>query len=399
MVLGSLACSPLAERTVSPEKTDLWEAGAGGYAHYRIPAIACTVQGSLLAFCEARKQTGGDWGAIDLMMRRSTDGGRTWETPRVIGRVQEQIPKNPVALAQGLAQPGQVTYNNSAPVLDRQTGAIHFLFCVEYARVYAMHSGDDGLTFSTPIDITPAAAKLRERYPWKVIATGPGHGIQLENGRLIVPIWMSTGTGGHAHRPSKVSVLYSDDHGATWNAGDLVAGEENPRNPSESIALELADGRVLLNMRNESPEHRRAVSYSPNGVSGWSPPAFDDELIEPICMASLLRLTREPREDRNRILFANPDSTEPRNPANPDGVWVRRNLTVRLSYDEGLTWPVKKALEPGLSGYSDMAVSPDGAIYVFYENGSPRGESTFVARLTLARLTLEWLTDGADELP
>ncbi|MCP4247603.1 MAG: exo-alpha-sialidase, partial [bacterium] len=204
--------------------------------------------------------------------------------------------------------------------------------------------------FTEPVDVTPTFDRFRPDYDWKVLATGPGHGIQLSNGRLIVPVWLSTGTGGHAHRPSVASVVYSDDHGRTWERGDIAAGPDDPKNPSETLAIELTDGRVMLNLRNESPQHRRAITYSTDGATGGTPFVFDDALVEPICMASLIRLSAAPESDKNRILYAHPDSSEPRDPARPESNFVRQNVSVKLSYDEGETWPVSKPLEPGISG-------------------------------------------------
>lgn len=388
------AMSPAAEPLL--EQVNIFEAGKGGYAHYRVPAIVVSTRGTVLAFTEARKSTRGDWGAQDIVMRRSNDQGKTWTPPRVIARVEGDIQPNQVAIAQNLDQPGQVTYNNIVPIVDRKAGRLHFLFCIEYARCYAMRSDDDGETFSKPTDITSTFEQFREEYDWKVIATGPGHGIQLENGRLLVPVWLSDGTGGHAHRPSIVAVIYSDDHGKTWGRGEIVVRHPKLKNPSETIAIQLAEGRVMLNIRNESPEHRRAVSYSDDGATGWTEPSFHDELIEPICMASIIRLSSQPESSRTRILFANPHSSEPRNPNNPEGSHERQNVTVKLSYDEGQTWPVSKSLEPGASGYSDLAVAPDGTIYCIYERGAAKGGG--VQFLTVARFNLEWLTDGRDSL-
>jgi sialidase-1 len=382
------------------DQVNIFEAGTGGYAHYRVPAIVVSARGTVLAFAEARKSTRGDWGAQDIVMRRSTDGGRTWTPPRVVARVNGAaggaIQPNPVAVSQNLDQPGEPTYNNVVPITDRKSGALHLLFCVEYARCYAMHSQDDGETFSDAFDITPVFEQFREEYDWKVIATGPGHGIQLERGRLLVPVWLSDGSGGHAHRPSIVAVVYSDDHGETWRRGQVVVRHPKLKNPSETVAVELADGRVMFNIRNESPEHRRAVSYSEDGVSGWTEPEFHEELREPVCMASVVRLSAQPRSSRNRILFANPHSSEPRDPNHPEGSHKRQNLTIKLSYDEGRTWPVAKSLEPGVSGYSDLAAGPDGTIYCIYERGSAREGG--VQFLTVARFNLEWLTGGRDGL-
>jgi sialidase-1 len=269
------------------DQVNIFEAGKGGYAHYRVPAIIVSPRGTVLAFAEARKSTRGDWGAQDIVMRRSTDGGKSWTPARVIASIEGAIQPNPVAVAQNLDQAGEATYNNVVPIVDRKTGALHFLFCIEYARCYAMRSDDDGETFTEAADITPTFDEFRKEYDWKVIATGPGHGIQLTNGRLLVPVWLSDGTGGHAHRPSIVAVIYSDDHGETWWRGEVVARHPKLKNPSETIAIELADGRVMFNLRNESPEHRRAISYSNDGATGWTEPEFHDELIEPICMASI----------------------------------------------------------------------------------------------------------------
>lgn len=371
------------------EKIDIFEANTAGYAHYRIPGIVVTPKGTLLAYCEARKNASGDWGTIDVLMRRSTDGGKTWEPARKIVTPPAGVTKNPVALKQGLAKAGEITVNNPVAIVDRKNGAIHFLYCIEYARCFYLRSDDDGKTFSEPVEITSTFDRFRPEYDWKVLATGPGHGIQLENGRLIVPLWLSTGTGGHAHRPSCVSTIYSDDHGRTWKRGEIVVNDPDPQNPSETVVVQLADGRVMLNIRHESRPKGRGVSISSDGATGWSPIRFDDELPEPICMGSIVRLSKKPEASRNRILFANPHNPETRE---------RKNLTVKLSYDEGQTWAVAKSLEPGTSGYSDLAVGRAGTLYCFYERGSA-SESRFNTKsLCVARFNLEWLTEGEDRL-
>jgi len=383
------------------EKIDLFQAGVDGYALYRIPGIVVTAKGTLLAYCEARKTGRGDWGTIDVMLRRSTDGGRTWEPRRQIAHFGPAVPKNPVALQQKLAAEGETTVNNPVAIVDRQTGAIHFLYCVEYARCFYMRSDDDGLSFSRPVDITAAFEAFRADYDWRVIATGPGHGIQLDNGRLVVAVWMSPGTGGHAHRPSVNSVIYSDDHGRTWQRGQ-IAVPDTPRFvfPNETVLVQLADGRVMLNVRSESADHRRLVTISKDGATGWSAPEFHPQLLEPICMASMVRLSRQPPDDRNRLLFANPHNLDRADgKAKPGGSRDRRNLSVKLSYDEGKTWPIDKVLEPGYSAYSDLAVGPDGTIYCFYERGKEdptQKRPTSYAYLTLARFNRAWLV-GQEE--
>ncbi|MDE0626668.1 MAG: sialidase family protein [Bryobacterales bacterium] len=365
----------------------LFEAEQGGYAHYRVPAITVSPAGTVMVVVEARASSSGDWGLQDILMRRSFDWGETWDEPRKIVELEGVQEPNEAALAQGLTEPGVTTYNNIVPIADPSAGVVHFLVCSAYARAYYTRTEDDGETFTEPVEITDTFEKFREEYDWKVIATGPGHGIRHSNGRLIVPVWLSDGTGGHAHRPSIVSTIYSDDGGATWERGDVVVRHPELKNPSETLAVELSDGTVMLNIRNESPEHRRAVTIGPDGASGWSEIRFDEDLVEPICMGSLLRVG-------DALLFANPDSTEPRSPENPEGNWKRQNLSIRISEDDGETWPYKRVIEPGVSGYSDLASDGDGNIYCVYEDGTPSDRGTHVKYLSVARFKIDWIRGG-----
>ena len=365
------------------EKTDLFVAGEGGYTIYHIPGVVVTAKGTVLAWCEARKK-GGDWDAIDILLRRSTDDGKTWSEPKKIADVPGPKTKNPFSRVMKNVKPEDVTYNNPVLIADRD-GTVHMLFCLEYMRCFYQRSADDGVTWSAPVEITNTFEKFKSAYDWKVLATGPDHSIQLRTGRLIVPVWLSTGTGGNAHRPSVTATIYSDDHGQTWHAGDIaVPCTEQWINPNETVAIELADGRVMLNVRSESKTHRRLVTISPDGAIGWSAPKFDNALLEPICMASLIRF------DAKRILFANPDNlTRADGKETPGKNRDRKNLSVKLSYDDGQTWPVNKSIEPGWSAYSDLAVTKTGAILCFYGRSSKSGFAG--DRLTVARFNLDWL--------
>ena len=372
------------------EKIDLFEAGKDGYALYRIPGIVVTRSGAVLAYCEARKNAGGDWGHIDLMLRRSTDHGKTWAPRQHLVKFDQKFERNPVAVKQKLGKPGETTLNNPVAIAEGKTGTVHFLVCVEYARCFYLRSEDDGKTFTKPVEITSTFDKFKSTYDWKVLATGPGHGIQLSNGRLIVPVWLSTGTGGHAHRPSCVAVIYSDDQGRTWLPGDIVVRDPDLANPSETVAVELADGKVMFNIRHEGKPHFRAVSISADGATKWSKPKLDESLPEPVCMASIMRLPSYSTFDKTRILFVNPN--------NPTGR-ERKNVSARLSYDEGKTWPIVKTIEAGPSGYSDASVTSDGTILCFYERGAGEKSSFRPSLLTVARFNLDWLTDGKDRMP
>ncbi len=378
----------------SMKKTDLFEAGKGGYAIYHIPGVAVTAKGSVLVWCEARKK-GGDWDKIDILLRRSTDNGETFDEPKRIADVKGPLSKNPFALRLKDVNTNDVTYNNPVLIPDRD-GRVHGLFCVEYMRCYYMRSTDDGVTWGTPVEITSACEKFRSLYDWKVLATGPDHGIQLKSGRLVVPVWLSTATGDNAHRPSVTATIFSDDGGVTWRAGEIAAPcTATWINPNEAVAVELGDGRVMLNIRNESKEHRRLVTISPDGATGWSAPRFDDALLEPICMGSIVRYPATAHGEPVRLLFSNPD-----NLSRSDGKAVpgknrdRKNLSIKMSGDNGLTWSVSRTIEPGPSMYSDLAVASDGTVFCFYGRAMKSGFAG--DRLTLARFNLEWLADGRD---
>ncbi len=195
-----------------------------------------------------------------------------------------------------------------------------------------------------------------------------------------------------------MTTVFSDDAGATWKCGDIVVNHPDLKNPSETIPIELADGAVVLNIRNESRERRRAISFSSDGATGWSKPDFHDELYEPICMASIIRLSLASDGGRNRILYANPASDVL--PKKVRGWQNRQNVSIKLSYNEGASWSVTKVLEPGHSGYTDLAVGPDGTVYCVYERGtaSEKAGAMDPEAVTVARFNLEWVTDGEDAL-
>ena len=352
-----------------------------------------TSKGTVLAYCEARKHEKSDWGHIDVVLRRSTDGGQTWSPMKKLVELEGKFTRNPAAAAQGLGRDGEITVNNPIAIADPRSGVVHFLYNVEYNRLFYMRSEDDGLTFSKPVELTAAVDKLKPSYDWQSFAVGPGHGLRLSSGRLIAAVWLSTGKGGHAHRPSVVTTIYSDDDGKTWQLGDIIANETKPLiNPSESVLVELAGGRVMINIRSESLEHRRAVAISPNGATQWTEPKFDEALLEPICMANIIRWTSA-KDGKSRIVFSNPHNLERAN-AKPGQGRDRKNLSLKLSTDDGATWPINKTLEAGPSGYSDLAIAADGSLLCFYErsivNEATKKRTSY---LTVARVSREWLNN------
>lgn len=359
----------------SLDKTDLFHAGQGNYETFRVPGIVVTNKGTVITYCEARRGSKSDWADIEILLCRSTNGGRTWSPP------------------QRIADSGKDTVNNAVAIVDRDSDRIHFLYCLNYHQCFYIFSDDDGVTFSKPREITKSFEPFRKDYDWHVLATGPGHGIQLRNGRLLVPVWMSTEL--KHHRPSAVSVIYSDDHGKSWQAGDIVCEHPEPLiNPSETVAVQLSDDRVLLNIRSENRVYRRALSYSRDGATGWSPVEFHKTLYEPICMAGIVRLPKPFASNESTFVFTNPDSQN--NPAfhGKNRFRHRENVTVRLSFDDCQTWPVSRVLEPGVSGYTDLAVGHDGTIFCVYERGGADGFA--FQRLSVARFNRAWI-EQADE--
>jgi len=360
------------------ETQNLFVKNTGGYTMYRIPGICVTPNGVVLAHTEARFGRGGDWDAIDIVMRRSFDNGKTWDDPqKIVDHVDY----------------GEGPLHNCNTIVDHVNNAVHVLFCSNYARAFYMKSMDDGETFTDPIEITPTFEAFRDEYDWGVLAIGLPNGIQLrESGRLLIPVWLSSSKT-TSHRPNRCATIYSDDKGTTWHRGEMIP--DIVPNLNETDAVELEDGSVLLNMRNGIGVQRRIISISPNGISNWSIPQLDAMLLESTCQGTIFRYSWA-NEGRSRILFCNPDNTDGKDAKGSSIFRIRKNLTVKLSYDDCQTWNASKVLEAGLSGYSALAIASDKTILCLFECGKPDGSDTD-DYLTLARFDLDWLTDGQDK--
>jgi len=361
------------------QQQPLFAAHQNGYHTYRIPALVVSGRGTILAFCEGRKYGPGDTGEIHLLLRRSFDNGRTWQGAQVV--VSEK----------------DTTCGNPCPVVDRRTGTILLAFCKNpriegttdaiaegkgSRTVWITRSGDDGASWSAPDEITAHVRNADERWTW--YATGPGHGIQLRSGRLIVPCDHIVAVNLRADDPNYGHVIYSDDGGKSWNLGGTVPQDGN----NENQVVETADGAIYMNSRNVKEVGLRACAWSRDGGLTFGARQVVPGLIEPTlwsgCQASLVRYSLASPQGRNRVLFANPACKENE----------RKNMTVRLSYDECRAWNAGRALHAGPAAYSDLAVAPDMDILCLYE----RGEKHPYQTLTLARFNLEWLTAGQDGL-
>jgi len=338
-------------------QTDLFHQGDDGVHSYRIPALIETRKGVLIAVADARQDSAHDLPArISLVMRRSFDGGVTWSPAITIVKVAE----------------GGV--GDASLLLDRDTGrvwcfhaygppGIGFFQSKPGERTgphtlqwHAVYSDDDGDTWSEARDLTPQVKDPA----WQGLFAASGTDIQTRSGRLLAPMVVRDGQGVICSRNA-----YSDDHGRTWKIGQPAeAGTD------ESHNVELKNGVILQNMRNGKT---RAITRSKDGGITLKPTEHDAALIDPSCNAGITRYTRD---GKDIIIFTNAASTK------------RENLTVKLSYDGGHTWPVARTIQAGPAAYSTVIPLRDGSLGVLYE----RGEKNAAERITFARFNLEWIT-------
>lgn len=319
---------------------NVWASGEAGIDTYRIPALTVAKNGDLLAFAEARHKSSSDTGDIDLVMKRSTDGGRTWSVQQVVWDDDRNTCGNPcpVVTADGdivlLATHNLGIDHESRIIAQTAKGT---------RTVWLLRSTDHGKTWSPPREIT--AQTKRSNWTW--YATGPGAGIQMRRGkhlgRLVIPCDHIEAKTRHYYS----HVIYSDDNGVTWQLG----GRTPEHKVNECEVAELDDGRLLLNMRNYDRKKRtRQQAISSDGGATWTQQRHVNELVEPICQASLRRLRD------NVLLFSNPASRR-----------GRERMTLRASFDQGATWPWSALLHDGASAYSCLQVLTDGSVICLFE--------------------------------
>jgi sialidase-1 len=360
------------------DERPVFVSGTEGYGTYRIPAIIRAGNGDLLAFCEGRVNGASDFGNIDIVMKRSTDNGLTWGALQVVATNGNVLAGNPGPVVDTMdpQHPNRVwlSYNKSAQSEANVRSGLGV------REVMVMHSDNHGATWSTPENITVSVHKPNEpsfnpaytfSEDWRWYAIAPGHCIQLKSGphagRLLFP--SNHQEGGDITGNYSSHAFYSDDHGLTWQVGGKVGPGTN-----ESIAVELANGDVMVNTRNFTGT-TRSVAFSADGGESWTGLFRDAELIEPRCQGSLIRYSMA---GKNRILFSNPATTS-----------SRTRGTVRMSYDEGEAWSVSRQIYAGSFAYSDLVTQSDGQIGLLYERDS-------YGSIYYARFDLEWLSFGSD---
>ncbi|MEZ6125954.1 MAG: exo-alpha-sialidase [Planctomycetaceae bacterium] len=336
---------------------------------YRIPGLATTNNGTLIGVYDVRRQNGGDLpGDIDIGMSRSTDGGRTWEPMRVIMDMGD----DPRWRYDGIGDPAVLT--------DRDTGTIWVagtwshgnrswhgsgpgLTPDETGQLMLARSDDDGVTWSRPINITSQV----KRPEWCFILQGPGKGITMRDGTIVFAAQYQDPP--ENHRLPHSTIIYSRDHGETWQVGTGAFDDT-----TEAQVIEVEPGVLMLNCRYNRGSARVVMVTRDMGKTWERHPTSERSLIEPgACMASLIDVDREVGSDvGNWLLFSNPDSLSGRN-----------HMTIKASPDRGLTWPRQHRLlldEGNSAGYSCMSMIDDQTIGILYEGSQ--------AHMTFQRIKL-----------
>ena len=336
---------PPEEEVLSSEFNYIYNQGTDGFELYRIPAIVKSKSNTLLAFAEARKaRSNGDSGDIDLVVKRSSDNGKTWSKQITIWN------------------DGQNTCGNPVPIVDDR-GRIHLLMTWNFQtdkwgaitngtgedsrRPYYTYSDDDGITWAQPVEITSSVKK--EKWDW--YATGPCHGIQIQKGihkgRLVAPNYFTTRESGKV--TSYSHIIYSDDYGKTWKPGEPtpVGGV------GECSVAEIGEGTLMLNMRADEGFYRKSCTSIDGGLT-WSSPQISIDQIDCKCQGSILSIG-------GAVFLSNAASAT-----------ERINMTIKKSTDNGKNWKGQYTVYEGNSGYSDIVELSDSQIAIIYEGGEKR---------------------------
>ncbi|TCC41655.1 sialidase family protein [Kribbella speibonae] len=336
----------------------VFDPAGSGYHTFRIPSVLA--RGALvLAFCEGRLHGAGDAGEIEVVLRRSLDGGLSWLPLQVVSAAPGKTCGNPVPLVDPIS--GDivlVTVQNGADAVEMSLA--RGTDPVDGRRVFVQRSADDGATWSPAREITAEV----KRGDWGWYATGPCHGITLRSGRLVVPA-------NHSFVPSSAvedlvrlnggHCIYSDDGGVSWSIGFVDSNDGAEINANETAVAELPDGRLYFNARNhQGTGPARVHAWSSDGGQTLDAPyAGIPEITAPGIQGSVLCLPD------GRLLLSTP--------VNPTS---RRELTVFVSADSGVSWEPALVVHEGMAGYSDLVLLADGSVGIFYEAGETSSFAT-----------------------
>jgi sialidase-1 len=343
--------------------------GTEGFKSFRIPAIVSAPNGELLAFAEGRVHGAGDFGDIDIVMKRSTDGGKTWSAIQTVINYDKLQAGNPAPVFD-LTDPA---YPKGRLFLFYNTGNNHENEVRKghgLREVWYRTSVDAGKTWSEPVNITtqvhkPKQPQVNPSYnfseDWRSYANTPGHAMQFVSGVYKNRIYIAANHSEGGPRPSATDYVahgfYSDDHGKTFQLSENIPLEGS----NESTAAEISGGRLMFNARNQKGDVKaRIVATSSNGGAKWDTTYFDHRLPDPVCEGSILTVGKNKKH--NILAFSNAADTKNRD-----------NLTLRISFDDGKTWEKSYLIDKAMKGehdytaYSDLVKTGKNKIGVLYE--------------------------------
>ncbi|HNU41670.1 MAG: glycosyl hydrolase [Bacteroidetes bacterium OLB12] len=346
----------------------VFTSGEDGYKSYRIPAIIRLPNSHLLAFCEGRVHDSNDFGNIDIVMKRSSDNGKTWNSIQVLADYDLLQAGNPAPVFDN----SDPAYPNGRVFLFYNTGNNHEGEVRKgkgLREVWYITSVDGGITWSVPVNITTAVHRPNQpqsnaaynfEEDWRCYANTPGHAMQFQHGRYKGRIYVAANRSAGEPQAQAMDYqafgFYTDDHGKTFHISEIVTTPGS----NESTAAELSNDRLMMNSRNQRNDIKaRIVSVSNDGGATWDTTYFDKTLIDPINEGSILTL--EHKKKHNVLAFCNAADVSKRN-----------NLTLRISYDDGKTWSKSVVVDKSsevkeYTAYSDLVKVSKKEIGVFYE--------------------------------
>lgn len=368
---------PLTSFGGDPETVDVFVPKEDGFVSIRIPAVVVSKQGTVLAFAEGRAADA-DQAKNRIILKRSTDGGKTWGKVAIIAEDGDKSLNNPCAVVERESGLVLLVYQSYPAGVGETSGRVQPGYDGDLVvRNWLITSDDGGVSWSKPRDITK---QTKREQVVTTLASGPGIGIQLRHGksagRILIPL--NEGPFGVWN----IYAVYSDDRGNTWQMGDVAPGglidlkDKKSSTVNEAQFVELKDGSIRFNVRRWSGKGVRKTCVSEDGGRTWSKVEDAPDLADPSCMGSVLRYTDPADGATSRILFSGPQSAK------------RENGTVFISYDEGQTWPVKRVLCKDAFAYSCLTRLPDETIGCLYE-------AEGMKKVVFARFSLDWLEEKA----
>jgi sialidase-1 len=359
-----MICPGLGAAQAILESTTVWQQNENNIFTHFVYGLSVTKKGTILSFSEARIHDGTDHGAHHIVMKRSTDKGASFSASQILVKSENgQCWANPTAL------------------VENKTGAIFLFYALNehnaQSRVFYKKSKNEGRSWSAPMEVT--SLFTGNKHEWTFHLPGPGHGIQLKDGRLIVPIWHRKPISFPAkQRNYDVNFIYSDDRGKSWKlGGETPVGELN-----ESQLVEKENGDLLFlgrTITGNKGAYQAKLMSKDRGITWSDSLEYAAQLTGRVCDIGMTGFSWKP----NIMLVSQ-----------PSGASVREDLVIRMSTDGGRSWDKSKLILAGRATYSDLAVLPDQTVVCLVGKG---GGATSPESVVLIRFNLEWLVEDASD--